>query len=493
MELDISLKAIGDALQQRTISSVEICQHLHDKINTYNKVINCFISIEHTAAIIDYATLADNLRNSGERISSIFGIPIAYKDNICIRHTKTSCASLMLDNFIAPYTATLAAKCGANGMISLGKTNMDEFAMGSSNETSYYGACYNPWALNHIPGGSSGGSAAAVAARLVPAAIGTDTGGSIRQPAACCGICGLKPTYGRISRWGVVSYASSLDQAGPIATSAEDCAILFDIMSGHDDKDATSLSSTAPKTVPHLNDNIAGKVLGLPKQYFAADIHPEIQKNLEECMHEFKKLGVTFKEINIPHHEFTVPVYYILSTAEAASNLAKFDGIRYGYRAMDAKNIEQLYIKSRSQGFGREVQKRIMLGTFVLSSGHYDAYYNKALVLREKIKNDYLAALTDVDAIFAPTTAQPAHPIGYRKTSKNEKYFSDEFTISANLAGIPAFAMPTGFTKDGLPTSAQLIGRHDDESLLLNLAHQYQQNTFWHKMQPTISLGAANA
>ena len=490
MDLEIGIKSLSDALTAKKISSVELCQHLHAKAIAANKQLNCFININYAEIVLDRANLADNLRAHGEGVPATFGVPIGYKDNVCVKNCKTTCASLMLSNFNAPYNATLVDKCAAQGMINLGKTNMDEFAMGSSNETSYFGTCHNPWSIQHVPGGSSGGSAAAVAARLVPAAIGTDTGGSVRQPSAFCGVCGLKPTYGRVSRWGVVAFASSLDQAGPIATSAEDCAILFDIISGHDNKDSTLLNSAVPKTVPRLNDSIKGKVLGFPKQYFAELIEPDILKNIEECISVYKKLGVTFKEIDIPHHEYAAATYYVIATAEASSNLSRFDGVRFGYRAQDTKSLEEMYLKTRGEAFGAEVKRRIMTGCFVLSSGYYEAYYNKAQLLRQKIRADYLKALEGVDAILAPTTRETAHPIGYKKKSAKEKYTADQFTVSANLSGIPAFAMPTGLNQEGLPTSVQLIGKHDDEALLLNLAHQYQQHTNWHKMQPTIILEA---
>ena len=481
---DITIQTLSSALASKKISSLELCQELHTKAVTLNTHLNCFISINDHRRIFDRAILADKLRELDFNLDATFGIPIGYKDNICVKDSKTTCASKMLDNFIAPYNATLVSKCAATGFISMGKTNMDEFAMGMANNTSYYGPCKNPWSDKHIPGGSSGGSAAAVAARKVPAAIASDTGGSKRQPAAFCGICGLKPTYGRISRWGMVDFASSLDQAGPMATSAADCAILFDIMSGYDAKDATSLTTAAPTTVPHLNDTIADKVIGVPKELFSQKIDTEIQQVTENYIKELEKLGVKFKEISIPHHEYAVPTYYIISTAECASNLARFDGIRYGYRVDNVENLEELYCKSRSIAFGSEVKRRIMLGNFVLASGYYDEYYHKAQLLRQKITADYNNALQIVDAILAPVTATTAAPTDFAGYNKCDKYLGDQFNVSANLARLPSFAMPIGFSSAGLPIGAQLIGAADKEALLLNIGNIYQQHSDWHKQQP---------
>lgn len=487
MDINQTIVTISNALAKKEYSSFELCQMLHQRTTAANKILNCYISITDNNVMAEQAMLADNINASiSEKLPISRGIPIAYKDIFCSKYSKTSCGSKMLDNFIAPYNATVVDKCGALSMVNMGKTNMDEFAMGISTETSYYGTALNPWSLEHVSGGSSGGSAAAVAARLVPASLGSDTGGSIRQPAAYCGICGLKPTYGRVSRHGMIAFASSLDQAGPMATTAEDCAILFDILSGHDPKDSTSINAPSITTRSQLNNDLQGKVIGVPREYFALNIHPDIAKNIEDSMTQLNKLGVTFKEISIAHHQYAIATYYIISAAECSSNLSRYDGVRYGYRAPNCNSLEEMYMQSRSEAFGDEVKRRILLGTYVLSSGYYDAYYNKAQLLRQQIQNDFMQAFMQVDAIIAPVTANPAHALGFQNETPSEKFNSDQFTVSANLAGLPALAFPNGFCRDKLPTSVQLIGPVDGEGTILNIAHIYQQHTNWHQQIPDL-------
>jgi aspartyl-tRNA(Asn)/glutamyl-tRNA(Gln) amidotransferase subunit A len=389
----------------------------------------------------------------------------------------------MLDNFTAPYDATVVAKLAAAGAVSLGKTNMDEFAMGSANESSHYGAVKNPWNLEHVPGGSSGGSAAAVAARLLPAATGTDTGGSIRQPAALTNLTGLKPTYGRVSRWGMIAYASSLDQAGPMARSAEDCALLLQGMAGFDPLDSTSIDEPVPDYSANLNASLQGLRIGIPKEYFSAGLDPRIADLVMASVEELKKLGAVIKEISLPNLQHAIPAYYVIAPAEASSNLSRFDGVRFGYRCEDPKDLTDLYKRSRAEGFGPEVQRRILVGAYALSAGYYDAYYLQAQKIRRLIKNDFMNAFTDVDVILGPTTPNPAWKIGAKTNDPIAEYLEDFYTITANLAGLPGLSMPAGFA-GGLPVGVQLLAPYFQEGRLLNVAHQYQQVTDWHTRAP---------
>ncbi|MCX4028198.1 Asp-tRNA(Asn)/Glu-tRNA(Gln) amidotransferase subunit GatA [Endozoicomonas sp. SM1973] len=473
---------LAAGLAKGEFSSVELTQHYLNQIKQFDNQLNSFISITEDQALTA-AKAADNCR-ANNNAGLLTGVPIAHKDIFCTNGIKTTCGSKMLSNFIAPYESTVSQKFQDAGCVMLGKTNMDEFAMGSSNETSYFGAVKNPWQLDSTPGGSSGGSAAAVAARLAPAATGTDTGGSIRQPAALCGITGLKPTYGRVSRWGMIAFASSLDQAGPITQTAEDAALLMNIMAGFDEKDSTCANEPVPDYTATLNDSIAGLKIGLPKEYFSADLDSQIAANVEQAIKELEKLGATVKEISLANSHLALPAYYVIAPAECSSNLSRFDGVRFGHRCEDPKDLEDLYKRTRAEGFGSEVKRRILVGTYALSAGYYDAYYIKAQKLRRLIKNDFVAAFNDVDVIVGPTTPSPAFKLGEKTNDPVAMYLSDIYTISTNLAGLPAMSIPVGFTK-GLPTGMQLIGNYFAEARLLNVAHQFQQQTNWHQQLPT--------
>ena len=476
-----TLSAIAAGLEKKQFSSVELTQALLDKINEQDPAINSFITVCDEYAL-NAAKAADELRQQGDA-SRLTGVPYANKDIFCTDGIKTSCGSKMLDNFLAPYTATVISRMHAEGMVMLGKTNMDEFAMGSSNETSFYGAVANPWDKSRVPGGSSGGSAAAVAAGFTPCATGTDTGGSIRQPAALCGISGLKPTYGRVSRYGMIAFASSLDQGGPMARTAEDLALMLTAMAGHDPKDATSLEQTPEDFAAGLNNTIQGKKVGLPKQFFDEKIDAAVGANLEEVKRELQALGAELIEISLPNISLSIPAYYVISSAECSSNLSRYDGVRFGYRCEQPENLEDLYLRSRSEGFGSEVIRRIMIGTYALSSGYYDAFYRKAQQIRSLIKQDFVTAFENVDLMLAPTTPSTAFGIGEKADDPVAMYLSDIYTTAANLAGLPALSIPSGF-HEGLPLGLQLIGDYFAESTLLNVAHQYQTVTDWHTRVP---------
>ncbi|THG82117.1 Asp-tRNA(Asn)/Glu-tRNA(Gln) amidotransferase subunit GatA, partial [Pseudomonas sp. A-1] len=428
------------------------------------------------------AAAADARRAAGET-GALLGAPIAHKDLFCTKDVLTTCASKILANFKAPYDATVVEKLAAAGAVSLGKLNMDEFAMGSANESSHFGAVKNPWDLSRVPGGSSGGSAAAVAAGLIPAATGTDTGGSIRQPAALTNLTGLKPTYGRVSRWGMIAYASSLDQGGPIARTAEDCALLLGAMAGFDAKDSTSVDAPVDDYLAALNQPLAGLRIGLPKEYFGAGLDARIAAQVLAVVEELKRLGATVKDISLPNMQHAIPAYYVIAPAEASSNLSRFDGVRFGYRCENPVNLEDLYKRSRGEGFGAEVKRRIMVGTYALSAGYYDAYYLKAQKIRRLIKNDFVQAFGEVDVILGPTTPNPAWKLGAKSADPVSAYLEDIYTITANLAGIPGLSMPAGFV-DGLPVGVQLLAPYFQEARLLNVAHQYQQVSDWHTRTP---------
>ena len=477
-----TLRELSTGLFNREFSSEELTQYYLNRISKFNKKLNCFITVTEAEALAQ-ARVAD-IRIKKHAANPLTGIPIAHKDVFCTHGIKTSCGSKMLDNFIAPYNATLVDTLRKKGVVMIGKTNMDEFAMGSSNETSFYGPVRNPWNMDYVPGGSSGGSAAAVAARLVPAATSTDTGGSIRQPAAFCGVTGLKPTYGRVSRFGMIAFASSLDQAGPHAQTAEDCAMLLQGMAGFDPKDSTSVNVPIPNYCSTLNNSLKGLTLGMPKEFFNGALHHKIAEFVENAVKIFEKLGVIFKTISLPNVHLAVPAYYVIAPAECSSNLARYDGVRFGYRCTDPVNLEDLYKRSRSIGFGEEVKRRIMIGTFVLSSGYYDSYYLKAQKIRQVIANDFKKAFKVVDLIIGPTTLEPAFKLGEKIDRPIDMYLSDIYTSSVNLAGLPGISMPSGYINN-LPTGIQLIGNYFSEAKLLNLAHQYQQVTDWHKQLTT--------
>ena len=477
----LTLAGISRALAAGEFSSEEITRALLARVGQLDPQLNSFITVTEELAI-GQARAADARRAAGET-GALLGAPIAHKDLFCTKDVLTTCASKILSNFQAPYDATVVEKLAAAGVVSLGKLNMDEFAMGSASESSFYGAVKNPWDTSRVAGGSSGGSAAAVAARLVPAATGTDTGGSIRQPAALTNLTGLKPTYGRVSRWGMIAYASSLDQGGPMARTAEDCALLLQAMAGFDPKDSTSVDAPVDDYLAALTQPLAGLKVGLPKEYFGAGLDSRIGDAVLAVAEELKRLGASVQEISLPNLQHAIPAYYVIAPAEASSNLSRFDGVRYGYRCENPVNLEDLYKRSRSEGFGAEVKRRIMVGTYALSAGYYDAYYLKAQKIRRLIKNDFVAAFSQVDLILGPTTPNPAWQLGTKVDDPVAAYLEDIYTITANLAGIPGLSMPAGFV-DGLPVGVQLLAPYFAEGRLLNVAHQYQQVTDWHTRAP---------
>lgn len=476
-----TIAELSKDLAAKKYSSVELTQHYLDRIQKFDAKLNAFITVAQDSAL-EQAKQADQHRAAGKN-DPLLGIPFAHKDIFCTLGIKTSCGSRMLDNFIAPYNATVVERLASSGVVLLGKTNMDEFAMGSSNENSFYGPVHNPWDLERVPGGSSGGSAAAVAARLAPAATGTDTGGSIRQPAALCGISGLKPTYGRVSRYGMIAFASSLDQGGPMAATAEDIALLLNSMAGHDKKDSTCVDQPKPDYTQKLNDSLDGLKIGLPKQYFSEGLDPDVEKIIQTALKEYEKMGASIHEISLPNQHLAVPAYYVVAPAECSSNLARYDGIRFGYRCENPKDLEDFYKRTRGEGFGEEVKRRIMIGTYALSAGYYDAYYLQAQRIRRLISDDFKKAFKEVDVIIGPTTPTPAFKIGEKSDDPVSMYLSDIYTISVNLAGLPGMSIPAGFVKE-LPIGLQLISNYFTEDKLLNVAHQYQQRTDWHKAIP---------
>ena len=473
-----SIKELKNMLNDKEISHAELIQETFLNIKN-NSDLNAFITLNEEESLKKAHNL-DNIPDSG----SLAGIPIAQKDLFCTKDLKTTCGSNMLSNFIPPYSATVIENLENAGCISVGKTNMDEFAMGSSNETSFYGNVQNPWGENLVPGGSSGGSAAAVAAGIVPAASGTDTGGSIRQPASLCGISGLKPTYGRISRWGMIAFASSLDQAGPMARTAEDCALLLNEMCSHDEKDTTSIDEVIPDFTENLNSSIQGLKIGLVKEFDLSKLDNDVVQVFEESKKHYESLGAEFIEISLPNISLSVPTYYVVAPAECSSNLSRFDGVKFGKRCDNPKDLEELYIKTRSEGFGDEVKRRILIGSYVLSAGFYDAYYKKAQQVRRLIKNDFDSAFKSVDIIMSPTTRGAAFEAGSKGDDPIQMYLEDLFTIPANLAGLPAMSIPNGMI-DNKPIGLQLIGNFLDESRLLQAAHNFQISTDWHLKTPS--------
>lgn len=477
-----TLKELSVKLAAKAVSSVELTREFINKINDLNKSLGCFITVNAERSLAQ-AKAADAQRAAG-RAGPLTGIPLAHKDIFCAQGWLTTCGSRMLSNFVAPYDAHVVERCNAAGMVTLGKTNMDEFAMGSSNETSYYGPVRNPWNPDTVPGGSSGGSAAAVAARLAPAATGTDTGGSIRQPAALTGICGLKPTYGMVSRYGMIAFASSLDQAGPMARSAEDLGLMLNVMAGFDARDSTSLERPAEDYLRDLGRPLSGLRIGLPQEFFADGLAPDVQRAVEAAVDEYKKLGATVVDIRLPNMGLSVPVYYVLAPAEASSNLSRFDGVRYGHRAAEYADLLDMYKHTRAEGFGAEVKRRILIGTYVLSHGYYDAYYIRAQKLRRLIAQDFTEAFKHCDVIMGPTSPTTAFRLGEKSADPVQMYLSDIYTIAVNLAGLPGMSIPCGFDGGGLPVGLQIIGNYFDEARMLNVAHQYQLATDWHQRAP---------
>ncbi|MDX1633877.1 MAG: Asp-tRNA(Asn)/Glu-tRNA(Gln) amidotransferase subunit GatA [Marinobacter sp.] len=478
---DKTVAELSRDLAEGRVSSVELTQHFLDRIEARDGELNSFITVTADQALAD-ARAADERRQRGDA-TPWTGIPFAHKDIFCTEGVRTTCGSRMLENFVPPYNATVSQRFRDAGAVCLGKTNMDEFAMGSSTESSYFGATTNPWGENRVPGGSSGGSAAAVAARLVPAATATDTGGSIRQPAAMCGITGLKPTYGRVSRYGMIAFASSLDQGGTMARSAEDNALMLNVMAGFDPRDSTSLDREVPDYTASLNEPLKGLRIGLPKEYFTEQLDPAMEKAVRDAIREYEALGATVKDISLPHANLAIAAYYVIAPAEASANLSRFDGVRYGYRCDNPKDLLDMYTRTRAEGFGSEVKRRILVGTYALSAGYYDAYYLKAQKVRRLIQQDFIDAFREVDVIMSPTTPSPAFVKGEKTDDPVTMYLEDIFTISTNLAGLPAMSLPAGQV-DGMPVGLQIIGNYFDEARLLNAAHQFQQATDWHRLAP---------
>jgi len=487
MVITASVAELSHALAARRLSSVELTRGLLRRIDEANPVLNAFLSIDREGALAQ-ANAADQRRAAGDA-TPLTGIPVAHKDVIMTAGLKTTCGSRMLENFVAPYSAFVVERLADAGMVLVGKTNMDEYAMGSSSESSYFGPVRNPWNHGYVPGGSSGGSAAAVAARLVPAATGTDTGGSIRQPAALSGVCGIKPTYGVCSRYGLVAFASSLDTPGPFAQTAEDCALLLNAMAGHDPRDSTSLARPTEDYARLLRQSapakpLAGLRIGLPREYFGEGVDADVAAAVDAALAGFRALGATTVEVSLPNVELSVPVYYVIAPAEASSNLARFDGVRYGHRAAKYGDLDDMYKKTRAEGFGVEVKRRILVGTYVLSHGYYDAYYLKAQQVRRLIADGFQRAYEHCDLIMGPTAPTAAFKLGSMTDDPVKMYLNDIFTIAGNLTGAPAMSIPCGFDREGLPIGLQIQGNYFAEASILNAAHRFQQTTDWHTREP---------
>jgi aspartyl-tRNA(Asn)/glutamyl-tRNA(Gln) amidotransferase subunit A len=480
----LTLARIVEGLGRGDFSSVEITGHYLRRIEQFDPAYNSFISVAAEQAMAQ-ARAADALRGQG-KAPALCGVPIAHKDIFCTAGIRTSCGSKMLDNFIPPYNATVVDKLAAAGCVTLGKTNMDEFAMGSSNETSYYGPVRNPWDTARVPGGSSGGSAAAVSAQLCAAATGTDTGGSIRQPAALCGITGIKPTYGRISRYGMIAFASSLDQAGPMTRTAEDAALMLQAMAGFDPKDSTCSETPVADYSANLDRDIQGLRIGVPSEFFQHGLDATTGQVIQQALTELEQQGAVLVDISLPHSGLSVPAYYVIAPAEASANLARFDGVRYGYRCADPLDLQDMYCRSRAEGFGEEVKRRILVGAYVLSAGYYDAYYRQAQKIRRLIKQDFVDAFTQVDVIAGPTAPSPAFKLGEKSADPVQMYLEDIYTIATNLAGLPGMSIPAGLG-NGLPVGLQLIGNYFDEARLLNVAHRFQLATDWHQQTTALA------
>ncbi len=476
-----TIKQLIKALAEGEFSAVELTRHYLDRIASPANEYNAYITVTEASAI-EAARQSDKKRASGQA-GPLCGIPIAHKDIFCTEGVRTSAGSLMLDNFVAPYNAAVVDNLSQAGAVMLGKTNMDEFAMGSSNENSHYGNVKNPWDLTRVPGGSSGGSATVVAAGLSAAATGTDTGGSIRQPAAFCGVTGIKPTYGRISRWGMIAFASSLDQAGSLTRNAEDAALMLGVMAGYDPRDSTCIDTNVPDYSESLGKSIKGLRIGLCREYFEEGMDTKTEQSLQTAITVFERLGASISEVSLPNAKHSIPAYYVIAPAECSANLSRYDGVRFGYRCDSPLNLQDLYKRSRSEALGEEVKQRILVGTFVLSAGYYEAYYRKAQQIRRLIKNDFVEAFKNVDILLGPTTPGPAFRIGEKTDDQISMYMQDIYTIASNLAGLPAMSIPAGMTA-GLPVGMQLIGNYLEEARLLNAAHQFQQQTNWHQMTP---------
>ncbi|MEE8448899.1 MAG: Asp-tRNA(Asn)/Glu-tRNA(Gln) amidotransferase subunit GatA [Thermodesulfobacteriota bacterium] len=472
-------------LQRKEVSSQELTQALLARIKSLDGKINAYLTVCDEPALAE-ARQADEARARGDDPGILAGIPLAIKDVLCTKGVRTSCASKMLENFFPPYDATCIDALKRAGYVLLGKTNMDEFAMGSSTENSHFRATKNPWGIDRVPGGSSGGSAAAVAAGMCLGSLGSDTGGSIRQPASFCGVVGLKPTYGRVSRYGLVAFASSLDQVGPVTKDVTDCALLLKYISGHDLKDSTSAEVPVADYPALLSDEIKGLKLGLPKEYFAQGLDKQVKEAIEAAARQLSQLGANIEEVSLPHTEYAIPTYYLIATAEASSNLARYDGVKYGYRAKGYTDLLSMYGKTRAEGFGSEVKRRIMLGTYALSAGYYDAYYGKAQQVRTLIKRDFDHALKQCDLLITPTSPTTAFKLGEKIADPLTMYLSDIYTISVNLAGLPALSLPCGFDSEGLPIGLQIIGRPFEEETILKTAYAYEQATEWHKRRPNL-------
>jgi aspartyl-tRNA(Asn)/glutamyl-tRNA(Gln) amidotransferase subunit A len=477
---DLTIHELRDMLKSGETTAVAVAESVFGRIKAVDDRVKAYITVTRDAALMQ-AEEADKRLKAGDNGPMLLGVALAVKDNMCTEGIRTTCASKILENFVPPYDATVVQKLKRNGAVVCGKPNMDEFAMGSSTENSGFFITRNPWDLERIPGGSSGGSAAAVAAGECIAALGSDTGGSIRQPAACCGVVGLKPTYGRVSRYGLVAFASSLDQIGPITKDVKDAAILMNVIAGHDPRDSTSANIAVPDFIQSLKKEVRGMKIGIPKEYFIEGMDPEVDKAVREAVKTLEGLGAQVIEVSLPHTGYAVATYYILATSEASSNLARYDGVKYGYRARNPKDLLDMYLKSRSEGFGPEVKRRIMLGTYALSAGYYDAYYKKGQQVRTLIKRDFDEAFRSVDVIATPTAPTAAFKIGEKSADPLQMYLSDIFTISVNLAGIPGISIPCGFTKNNLPIGLQLLGKHFDEESILRAAFAYEQATEWYK------------
>ncbi len=483
----LTAHAIRDGIAKGEFSSEEVTKSYLQRVSQYNEKLNAFITVNDRA--IDEAKNIDQQRKSGKPIGKLAGVPVAIKDMLCTEGLRTTAASKILGNFIPPYSSTVVERLKAAGAIVVGKANCDEFAMGSSNESSAFGQCLNPWNMDYVPGGSSGGSACAVAGQMSTIAIGTDTGGSIRQPANFTGIVGVKPTYGRVSRYGIVAFASSLDQAGPMTRTVRDAALTLEVISGFDPKDSTSSSQPVPAWSENISTNLKGLVVGIPKEYVSENLDPDVKKNLEQTIDLLKSEGVKFVDVTLPTSKFAVAIYYLVCASEASSNLARYDGVRYGYRYQDQSgkmNLETLYAESRGRGFGSEVKRRIMIGTYALSSGYYDAYYKKACQVRGLLKTEFQTALAKCNVILSPVTTSPAFKIGERINDPLTMYMNDLYTISANLAGVPGMSVPVGFSKSGLPIGMQLMAKPFDEQVLFNVGEAIEQKNKNKKEYPDV-------
>jgi len=481
----LAIHSLSERLRKKEVSSAEATKAYLKRIEDVEGKVRAFVTVTAEEAL-KAAAAADERIAKGDNVTPLTGVPIAVKDIFCTKNVRTTCSSKILEKFIPPYDATVIKKLKEAGAVILGKNNMDEFAMGSSTENSAFGKTLNPWALDRVPGGSSGGSAAAVAAGECAASLGTDTGGSIRQPASCCGIVGLKPTYGRVSRFGMIAFASSLDQAGPLTRDVEDSAIILNAIAGHDPSDSTSIEAHVPDYTSRLEDGIKGLKIGIPKEYFIEGLDPDVDSSIKKALDTLKALGAELVEVSLPHTQYAVAVYYLVATAEASSNLARFDGVKYGLRVNKTGGLLDMYKRTRDEGFGGEVKRRIMLGTYSLSAGYYDAYYKKASQVRTLIKNDFDSAFSSCDVIATPTAPTAAFKIGEKVEDPLTMYLSDIFTISCNLAGIPGISLPCGFTREGLPVGLQILGKSLDEETVLRAAYSYEQATEWHKRRAAL-------